>query len=61
MTTALRPFLALALLLPVAPTAASPTWTTIHGQPRFSDVRSQLRALADANGTQERNEFCVVG
>ncbi len=61
MTIARRACLALALLLPIVPAAASPTWVTIHGQPRFSDVRSQLQALADINGTQDRNEFCVVG
>ena len=61
MTTALRPFLALALLLPIVPAAASPTWVTIQGQPQFSDVRSQLQALVDTNGTRDRNEFCIVG
>ena len=61
MAIARRASFALALLLPTTLADASPTWVTIHGQPRFSDVRSQLQALADTNGTQDRNEFCVVG
>ena len=61
MTIVQHAFVALALLLPIVPAAASPTWVTIHGQSRFSNVHAQLQALTDINGTRDRNEFCVVG